>query len=111
MFAAISAHAPHVGLYRWAAAISQQQHSITLARADALLADWQRLMWLPSQRLQVWADIQQLFTMQQLPALSAAHFLISAAERLAQGGSLSLEEQVLLVRVSLLDNILLPQWP
>ncbi|CAK0739001.1 hypothetical protein CVIRNUC_001123 [Coccomyxa viridis] len=83
---------------RWAAATSQEQHSVTLARGDALLADWQRLMWLPRQRHQAWADIQQLFTVQQLPPISAAHFLVSAAERLAGEGMLELAEQVLLVQ-------------
>lgn len=99
-----SAHASHLGLHRWAAATSQEQHSVTLARGDALLADWQRLMWLPRQRHQAWADIQQLFTVQQLPPISAAHFLVSAAERLAGEGMLELAEQVLLVQVSLLDK-------
>ena len=93
----------HLGLHRWASATSQEQHNVTLARADALLADWQRLMWLPGQRHQAWADIQQLFAVQQLPPISAAHFLISAAERLAGEGMLELAEQVLLVQVSLLS--------
>ena len=97
-------HASHPGLYRWAAATSQVQHSVTLARADALLADWQRLMWLPGQRHQAWADIQQLFATQQLPPIGAAHFLVSAAERLAGEGMLQLAEQVLLAQVSLLDK-------
>ena len=99
-----STHASHLGLHRWAAATSQEQHSVTLARADALLADWQRLMWLPGQRHQAWADIQQLFALQQLPPIRAAHFLISATERLAADGQLDVEEQVLLVQVSLLDD-------
>ena len=61
-------------------------------------------MWLPGQRHQAWADIQQLLAARQLPPIRAAHFLISAAERLAGEGQLDLEEQVLLVQVSLLDD-------
>lgn len=84
---------------RWAAATGQQQHGLTLAHARAVLADWQRLMWLPGQRQHAWEHIQQLFTEDQLPALDAAHFLVTATERLASGGLLNPQEQTFLIRV------------
>jgi hypothetical protein len=64
-----------------------------------VLADWQRLMWLPGQRQHAWEHIQQLFTTHQLPALDAAQFLTTAAGRLASGGLLDLQEQTLLIQV------------
>lgn len=84
---------------RWAETTGQQEHQITIAHAAAVLAEWRRLMWLPGQRQHAWADIQRLFTAQQLPVVNAAHFLVSAAERLAAERELTLEEQVLLVQV------------
>ena len=84
---------------RWAGVTGQPQHDITLARANALLAEWQRLMWLPGQRQHAWDDIQQLFTAQQLSPVTAAHFLTCAAERLGSEGLLGLEEQVQLIKV------------
>ena len=84
---------------RWAAATGQQQHGLTLAHAHAVLADWQRLMWLPGQRQHAWEHIQQLFTEHQLPALNAAHFLVTATERLASRGLLNLQEQTFLIQV------------
>jgi hypothetical protein len=84
---------------RWAAATGQQQHGLTLAHARAVLADLQRLMWLPGQRQHAWEHIQQLFTEHQLPALNAAHFLVTATERLASGGLLNLQEQTFLLQV------------
>ncbi len=58
-------------------------------------------MWLPGQRQHAWEDIQQLFRAQQLPPVTAAHFLISAAEGLAKEGMLNVQEQVLLIKVDL----------
>ena len=85
---------------RWADATGQPQHEATLAHASALLADWQRLMWLPGQRQHAWECIQQLFSAEQLPPVMAAHFLLSAAERLGLESLLNAEEQVHLIKVT-----------
>lgn len=85
---------------RWADATGQAQHDITLAHASALLAEWQRLMWLAGQRQHAWDSVQQLFIAEQLPPVMAAHFLISAAERLGLASLLNVEEQVQLIKVT-----------
>ena len=91
---------PALLVCRWADVTTQPQHDITLAHASALLADWQRLMWLPGHRQHAWDDIQQLFCARQLPPLVAAHFLISAAERLGSKGLLEVDEQGSLIKVT-----------
>ncbi len=85
---------------RWADVTGHSQHAITLAHAEALLTEWQSLMWLPGQRQHAWDDIQQLFSAQQLPPVTAARFLISAAERLGCKGLLTLREQGPLIKVT-----------
>ena len=57
-------------------------------------------MWLPGQRQQAWDDIQQLFSAQQLPPVTAAHFLVSAAERLGGKGLLTVREQGPVIKVT-----------
>lgn len=99
-----SIHVTFLSVCRWADATGQLRCGITLAHANVLLADWQRLMWLPGQRQHAWDDIQQLFTAQQLPPSNAAHFLISAAERLGSEGMLDLDEQVQLIKVTHYTN-------
>lgn len=84
---------------RWAARCGRSPHAVTLAAADALLAEWRRCLWGDAGlRAALWAELAALFAGAGLPRALGARWLAARARALAAEGAVELPEQLALLQ-------------
>lgn len=94
---------------RWARRCGGSPHAVTLAHADALLAEWRGGLWGdPALRTALWAEVAALFRGCALPPALAARWLVARARALAAEGAVEPAEQLALLQVRSAPPHLLP---